>query len=161
MKTKNNSKNAAYEACKSALDSGADEIEYKLKGFTETYRTTLMKQLDEDESEYGIEEFLGVVVVENSGKNMKTDRFVITVIGVDTVGIVAGVTRVMSDFGVNIIDIRQTLMEDIFTMLMIGEVKSDSFVLKDFQDKMAETGQERKVEIRVQHEDVFRYMHRI
>ena len=92
---------------------------------------------------------------------MKTDRFVITVIGVDTVGIVAGVTRVMSDFGVNIIDIRQTLMEDIFTMLMIGEVKSDAFALKDFQNKMAETGQELKVEIRVQHEDVFRYMHRI
>lgn len=92
---------------------------------------------------------------------MKTDRFVITVIGVDTVGIVAGVTRVMSDFGVNIIDIRQTLMEDIFTMLMIGEVHSENFVLKTFQDKMAQTGQELKVEIRVQHEDVFRYMHRI
>ncbi|MDL2261703.1 ACT domain-containing protein [Methanimicrococcus sp. OttesenSCG-928-J09] len=92
---------------------------------------------------------------------MKTDRFVITVIGVDTVGIVAGVTRVMSDYGVNIIDIRQTLMEDIFTMLMIGEVKNDAFVLKDFQEKMTETGNELKVEIRVQHEDVFRYMHRI
>jgi ACT domain-containing protein len=92
---------------------------------------------------------------------MKTDRFVITVIGVDTVGIVAGVTRVMSDFGVNIIDIRQTLMEDIFTMLMIGEVKNENFALKDFQDKMAETGNNFKVEIRVQHEDVFKYMHRI
>ncbi|MDY0266727.1 MAG: ACT domain-containing protein [Methanimicrococcus sp.] len=92
---------------------------------------------------------------------MKTNRFVITVIGVDTVGIVAGVTRVMSDFGVNIIDIRQTLMEDIFTMLMIGEVKSENFVLKDFQDKMTQVGQEFKVEIRVQHEDVFKYMHRI
>lgn len=92
---------------------------------------------------------------------MKTDRFVITVIGVDTVGIVAGVTRMMSDFGVNIIDIRQTLMEDIFTMLMIGEVKNDGFVLKEFQEKMAETGNALKVEIRVQHEDVFRYMHRI
>ena len=92
---------------------------------------------------------------------MKTDRFVITVIGVDTVGIVAGVTGVMSEFGVNIVDIRQTLMEDIFTMLMIGEVKSAAFVLKEFQDKMNETGQKLKVEIRVQHEDVFRYMHRI
>jgi len=92
---------------------------------------------------------------------MVTDRFVITVIGVDTVGIVAGVTRVMSDFGVNIIDIRQTLMEDIFTMLMIGEVKNENFVLKDFQETMAKTGHELKVEIRVQHEDVFRYMHRI
>ncbi|MDR2944505.1 MAG: ACT domain-containing protein [Methanosarcinales archaeon] len=92
---------------------------------------------------------------------MKTDRFVITVIGVDTVGIVAGVTRVMSDFGVNIIDIRQTLMEDIFTMLMIGEVKNENFILKDFQEKMTDAGQDLKVEIRVQHEDVFRYMHRI
>jgi len=92
---------------------------------------------------------------------MVTDRFVITVIGVDTVGIVAGVTRVMSDFGVNIVDIRQTLMGDIFTMLMIGEVKNENFVLKDFQEKMANTGQGLKVEIRVQHEDVFRYMHRI
>lgn len=92
---------------------------------------------------------------------MKTDRFVITVIGVDTVGIVAGVTRVMSDFGVNIIDIRQTLMEDIFTMLMIGEVKNENFILKDFQEKMTAVGQDLKVEIRVQHEDVFRYMHRI
>lgn len=92
---------------------------------------------------------------------MKTDRFVITVIGVDTVGIVAGVTRVMSDFGVNIIDIRQTLMEDIFTMLMIGEVKNENFVLKDFQEKMTDVGRDLKVEIRVQHEDVFRYMHRI
>lgn len=92
---------------------------------------------------------------------MKTDRFVITVIGVDTVGIVAGVTRVMSDYGVNIVDIRQTLMGDIFTMLMIGEVKNENFALKDFQEKMTEVGQGLKVEIRVQHENVFRYMHRI
>ncbi|WNY24636.1 ACT domain-containing protein [Methanolapillus millepedarum] len=92
---------------------------------------------------------------------MKTDRYVITVIGVDTVGIVAGVTKVMSDFGVNIVDIRQTLMEDIFTMLMIGEVKNENFVLSDFQRKMTEVGDQFKVEIRVQHEDVFRFMHRI
>ncbi|MDV0447286.1 hypothetical protein MsAg5_11680 [Methanosarcinaceae archaeon Ag5] len=92
---------------------------------------------------------------------MKTDRYVITVIGVDTVGIVAGVTKVMSDFGVNIVDIRQTLMEDIFTMLMIGEVKNENFVLSDFQREMKETGDRFKVEIRVQHEDVFRFMHRI
>ncbi|WNY26891.1 ACT domain-containing protein [Methanolapillus ohkumae] len=92
---------------------------------------------------------------------MKTDRYVITVIGVDTVGIVAGVTKVMADFGVNIVDIRQTLMEDIFTMLMIGEVKNENFVLSDFQRIMNEVGASFKVEIRVQHEDVFRFMHRI
>ncbi|NLI62677.1 MAG: ACT domain-containing protein [Methanosarcinaceae archaeon] len=92
---------------------------------------------------------------------MKTDRFVITVIGVDAVGIVAGVTQKMSEFKVNIIDIRQTLMGDIFTMLMIGEVPSSGFVLSDFQDAMAEIGKIHNVEIRVQHEDIFRHMHRI
>lgn len=92
---------------------------------------------------------------------MKADRFVITVIGVDTVGIVAGVTRIMADFQVNIVDIRQTLMDDIFTMLMIGEVVSDGFVLEAFQKAMDEKGKEFNVEIRVQHEDVFRHMHRI
>ncbi len=89
------------------------------------------------------------------------DRFVITVIGVDTVGIVAGVTRIMADYRVNIVDIRQTLMDDIFTMLMIGEVVSESFVLADFQKAMDEKGKEFNVEIRVQHENVFRQMHRI
>lgn len=92
---------------------------------------------------------------------MKADRFVITVIGVDTVGIVAGVTRIMADFRVNIVDIRQTLMDDIFTMLMIGEVTSDDFVLDAFQKAMGEKGKEFNVDIRVQHEDVFRHMHRI
>ncbi|MBO4301893.1 ACT domain-containing protein [Methanosarcinaceae archaeon] len=92
---------------------------------------------------------------------MMADRFVITVIGVDTVGIVAGVTRIMADYRVNIVDIRQTLMDDIFTMLMIGEVVSESFVLADFQKAMDEKGKEFNVEIRVQHENVFRQMHRI
>lgn len=92
---------------------------------------------------------------------MKTDRFVVTVIGVDAVGIVAGVTKRMSEFNVNIIDIRQTLMGDIFTMLMIVEVPETEFVLSDFQDSMNEIGENYSVEIRVQHEDIFRNMHRI
>lgn len=92
---------------------------------------------------------------------MKSDRFVITVIGVDAVGIVAGVTQKMSEFKVNIVDIRQTLMGDFFTMLMIGEVTCDDFILSEFQRAMDEISQKFNVEIRVQHEDVFRHMHRV
>ncbi|MEZ4484701.1 MAG: ACT domain-containing protein [Syntrophotaleaceae bacterium] len=51
---------------------------------------------------------------------MSSSRFVITVIGLDRVGIVAGVTQVMAEHSVNIADIRQTIMSDLFTMIMLA-----------------------------------------
>ncbi|TGC08044.1 ACT domain-containing protein [Methanolobus halotolerans] len=92
---------------------------------------------------------------------MVPSRFIITVIGADKVGIVAGVTRVMADFSANIVDISQTIMEDLFTMIMLAEVKEDNFDLAAFQKTMSEKGHELGVEVRVQHEDTFRFMHRI
>lgn len=92
---------------------------------------------------------------------MVPSRFIITVIGIDKVGIVAGITRVMADFYVNIVDISQTIMEDLFTMIMLAEVKEENFDLESFQKAMSETGNELGVEVKVQHEDTFRFMHRI
>jgi ACT domain-containing protein len=95
------------------------------------------------------------------GKPMSSSRFVITVIGLDRVGIVAGITRVMAEYSVNIADIRQTIMNDLFTMLMLAEVKSDNFDLTAFQEAMSAIGKELGVQVIVQHEDAFRFMHRI
>lgn len=92
---------------------------------------------------------------------MSSSRFVITVIGMDRVGIVAGVTRVMAEHSVNIADIRQTTMSDLFTMIMLAEVQTEDFDLSAFQTAMSEIGKELGVEINVQHEDAFRFMHRI
>ncbi|WP_406671098.1 ACT domain-containing protein [Methanolobus sp. ZRKC4] len=92
---------------------------------------------------------------------MSSSRFIITVIGIDKVGIVADVSRVMADFNVNIVDISQTIMEDLFTMIMLAEVKEENFDLVSFQKAMSETGRELGVEAKVQHEDTFRFMHRI
>ena len=88
-------------------------------------------------------------------------RFVITVIGLDRVGIVAGVTRVMAEHCVNIADIRQTIMDDIFTMIMLAEVGSENFDIATFQQAMTAIGEELGVQVKVQHEDIFRFMHRI
>jgi len=88
-------------------------------------------------------------------------RFVITVIGLDRVGIVAGVTRVMAEHCVNIADIRQTIMDDIFTMIMLAEVGSENFDIATFQQAMTAIGEELGVQVKVQHEDIFRIMHRI
>jgi ACT domain-containing protein len=92
---------------------------------------------------------------------MSSSRFVITVIGLDRVGIVAGISRVMAEHGVNIADIRQTIMDDLFTMIMLAEVKGAQFDLKAFQTAMSDIGKELGVEVIVQHEDAFRFMHRI
>jgi ACT domain-containing protein len=92
---------------------------------------------------------------------MSSSRFVITVIGLDRVGIVAGISRVMSEHFVNIADIRQTIMGELFTMFMLAEVKSDQFDLPAFKDAMSAIGIELGVQVIVQHEDVFRFMHRI
>lgn len=92
---------------------------------------------------------------------MSTSRFVITVIGLDRVGIVAGVTRVMAEHDVNIADIRQTIMDDLFTMIMLAEAKEENFDMAAFKEAMSAIGKELGVEIMVQHEDVFRFMHRI
>jgi len=92
---------------------------------------------------------------------MSSSRFVITVIGLDRVGIVAGISRVMAEHKVNIADIRQTIMDDLFTMIMLAEVKDEKFDLTAFQEAMTAIGTELGVQVIVQHEDVFRFMHRI
>ena len=91
---------------------------------------------------------------------MKSTRFIITVIGSDRVGIVARVTTVMSSFNVNIVDISQTIMQGIFTMIMLAEAPKE-FNLAAFQKAMDSEGKELGVEVKVQHEDVFRFMHRV
>jgi ACT domain-containing protein len=92
---------------------------------------------------------------------MSSSRFVITVIGLDRVGIVAGISRVMAEHGVNIVDIRQTIMNDLFTMIMLAEAKGENFDLAAFQNAMSDIGKELGVQVILQHEDVFRFMHRI
>jgi ACT domain-containing protein len=92
---------------------------------------------------------------------MSSSRFIITVIGIDKVGIVAGITQIMAQYNVNIVDISQTIMDDLFTMIMLAQVKEENFDLAAFQQAMSGKGSELGVEVKVQHEDVFHFMHRI
>ncbi|WMW22236.1 ACT domain-containing protein [Methanolobus mangrovi] len=92
---------------------------------------------------------------------MSSSRFIITVIGIDKIGIVAGITQVMALYNVNIVDISQTIMDDLFTMIMLAQIKEENFDLAGFQQAMSEKGSELGVEVKVQHEDAFHFMHRI
>lgn len=89
-----------------------------------------------------------------------SQRAVVTVMGNDRVGIVAGITRCLSESEVNIVDISQTLLQGIFAMILLVEIP-DGVDLMALKDTLESEGDKHGVRIVVQHEDVFRYMHRI
>jgi len=88
-------------------------------------------------------------------------KAVITVIGHDKVGIIARVSSLLSESNVNILDITQTIMQDIFTMVMITDVSNVNIKFTALVDKLADLGKDMGLEIRCQHEDIFNSMHKI
>lgn len=88
-------------------------------------------------------------------------RVVVTVIGQDRVGIIAGVTAVLANCGVNILDISQTILQELFAMIMLVDMAGAGVDLITLQQRLEEKGQELGVKVTALHEDVFRYMHRL
>ncbi len=86
---------------------------------------------------------------------------VITVVGRDRIGIIAGVSNLLADLQVNIKDISQTILEDVFTMIMLVELDQMSGDIKALAEQLEQLGQKLGVSIRVQHSDIFDAMHRI
>ena len=88
-------------------------------------------------------------------------KAVITVLGSDRIGIIAAVTAVLAEAQANILDISQTIMQEIFTMVMMVDMSSTSMDIGTLQDMLAAKGEELGVQIRVQRDDIFQSMHRI
>ena len=88
-------------------------------------------------------------------------RAIITVIGIDQIGIIAEVSTLLSEEKVNILDISQTILDDYFTMTMLVELESLEISLDDLKKELNEKGEKLGVSIKLQHEDIFRSMHRI
>jgi len=90
---------------------------------------------------------------------MAKERAVITVTGIDHSGIIASITKTLSDENVNIEDLSQTIVQGLFTMILIADVTDHD--LARLQKKMAQIGNKQGVQINVQHENIFKYMHRV
>lgn len=88
-------------------------------------------------------------------------KAIVTVVGKDTVGIIYSVTGVLSKNNVNILDISQTILQGMFTMMMIVDVSDSSVGFDVLADLLNEEGKKLGVEIRIQLEDIFEAMHRI
>lgn len=88
-------------------------------------------------------------------------RAVITVIGCDKIGIIAAVTAELAANNINILNISQALMNDLFTMIMMVDMSSCTTPFAEVSDSLKACGQGLGVEIRIQKEEIFDSMHRI
>ena len=88
-------------------------------------------------------------------------RAVVTVLGSDKIGIIAKVTAVLAEYNVNILDISQTIMQNIFTMIMLVDISKSNIPFSQLVDVLDETGKELGVDIKTRHEDIFNSMQEI
>ena len=89
------------------------------------------------------------------------DNTIITVVGKDTVGIIAKVCTYLADNGVNILDISQTIVSGFFNMMMITDMSGAKKSFADISNEMDKLGEEIGVTIKCQREEIFEKMHRI
>ncbi|MDY5982969.1 MAG: ACT domain-containing protein [Anaeroplasma sp.] len=88
-------------------------------------------------------------------------KAVVSVVGKDSVGILASVATKCAEFKANIDDVNQTIIDDYFTMFMIINIDELTIEFNSFVDKIQELGKEKNLEIHCMHEDIFNLMHRI
>lgn len=88
-------------------------------------------------------------------------KAIITVVGKDCVGILAGVSAKCADYGINIIEVTQSVLEDTFCMIMMCDIREMKVKFAEFADIMDNYGKERGLCIHAMHEDLFNSMHKI
>ena len=88
-------------------------------------------------------------------------KAIVTVVGKDKKGIIAKVSTALFENSVNIIDISQTIMQDMFTMIMMVEFDSSSVSVGDIDGSLSAIAEELGLSIHVQREEIFSSMHRI
>ena len=94
-------------------------------------------------------------------ENRSENKIIITVSGVDRIGIVAKVAAVLADYKVNIEDIKQSIMQDYFVMFLLGDISQSEKSFKEIKEAMQKAGDELKMEIWIQKKQIFDKMHNI
>lgn len=88
-------------------------------------------------------------------------KAIITVIGKDTVGILAKVSSACAEVDVNIVEVTQSVLQDMFAMIMLVEIDKSTVGLDSLREKLNKVGESTNTKIHVMHEDIFNSMHRI
>lgn len=88
-------------------------------------------------------------------------KAVITVLGNDSVGILSRVSTACAEEGVNIIEVTQSVMQDLFAMIMLAEIDKSQVSFDELTKKLDKVGEDMGMKIHVMHEDIFNSMHKI
>lgn len=88
-------------------------------------------------------------------------KAIVTVVGKDQVGIIAGVCNTLADHNINVLDISQTIMEGFFTMMMVVDLALCAEYFANLQNVLKTFGEGRGLSIRIQREDIFDAMHKL
>ena len=88
-------------------------------------------------------------------------KIVVTIVSKDSVGIIAAVSTLLAENGVNILSINQNIMDGFFNMVMIADMEGSKIELSIVRKLLEEKGKTLGVEIKTQHEDIFNAMHKI
>lgn len=91
----------------------------------------------------------------------KSEKAVITVIGKDMVGILAKVTEICAQQGVNVLEVTQSILQDLFAMVMLVDMAGAKTDVASLSERMDALGAELGLKIHVMHEDIFNSMHKI
>ncbi|KAF0151329.1 MAG: ACT domain-containing protein [Ignavibacteria bacterium] len=94
-------------------------------------------------------------------KDSISGRVILTSFGLNKPGIVAAITTALGNANCDIQDLSQKILVDFFTMIMIVDITNSKKDLKEIQEEMYKTAASLNIKIYLQHEDVFRYMHRV
>ena len=88
-------------------------------------------------------------------------KTIITVVGKDTVGIIAKVCTYLANNRINILDISQTIVSGLFTMILIADISDEACDFQTLKTRLEALSQKLGVEIRVQRSEIFEAMHQI
>lgn len=91
----------------------------------------------------------------------ESQKLIISVIGRDQVGIIASISAILAENSINILDISQTILQGFFTMVMVVDSADSKIDIAELREILKTRAQEMHLEITVQHEDIFKFMHRI
>lgn len=88
-------------------------------------------------------------------------RAVITVIGKDKVGVLAKISTVCENYNVNVLEVSQSIMQELFAMIMLVDIDKLNANLQTFTKKLEDVSAQIGMKIHVMHEDIFNAMHKI
>ena len=88
-------------------------------------------------------------------------KAIITVIGKDTVGILAKVSDACARANVNIVEVTQSVLQDMFAMIMLVEINNSSLGFDELRESLNKVGENTNTKIHIMHEDIFNSMHKI